>query len=101
MVERDLRPSRTDEADDWDAAKRTAPPPPVRWRMFESHSRADDSGSWGSNKGLAPSPPPPELRARRGGIDTFVGAAPSAESWGRKEAAVGGWAVVGGWAACC
>lgn len=91
-VERDLGPSRADEADDWGAGKRTAaPPPPPRGRMFESHSRADDSGSWVANKGLAPSPPPPESRARRGGIDAFVGAGDSAESWGRKkEEAVGG-----------
>lgn len=93
-VERDIGPSRADEDDDWGAGKRTAATlPPPRGRMFESHSRADDSGSWVANKGLAPSPPPPESRARRGGIDTFVGAADSAESWGRKKeeaVAVGG-----------
>lgn len=85
-VERDLGPSRADEADDWGAGKRTPLPPPPRGRMFESHMRADDSGSWVANKSLAPSPPLTESRARRGGgIDTFVGAAGSAESWGRKK----------------
>uniref|UniRef100_A0A1D1YA49 Eukaryotic translation initiation factor 4H n=1 Tax=Anthurium amnicola TaxID=1678845 RepID=A0A1D1YA49_9ARAE len=102
----DLAPSRADEADDWGANKRSAPPPMERRErtggLFESHSKADESNSWISNK----SAPPPlsdtrrmgdGYRERRGGYEFSHresshggGGGSDLDNWGKKREDAGG-----------
>ncbi|KAL2937181.1 Eukaryotic translation initiation factor 4B3 [Bienertia sinuspersici] len=91
--DRDMGPSRADEADDWSKSKKfggfDGGPSERREKVgFFNSSRADEVDNWASKKFVASAP----RRETRAGFDSFGGGGGGAEgdSWVRRESNGGG-----------